>query len=64
MPRFDIEAFFKQGDPDFVVDKDCLKAVGPRGPRTLDDVRTLLGIPKPDFSGVNLDQEENKVQIQ
>ncbi|MBO4706193.1 MAG: adenylate/guanylate cyclase domain-containing protein [Spirochaetaceae bacterium] len=61
MPQFDIEAFFKAGDPNFVVDKDCAKSVGPNGPKTLAEVRKLLGIPTPDFGGVNLDAEENKV---
>ena len=61
MPNFDIEEFFKTSDPDFVVDEDCRKAIGPTGPKTLAEVRTLLGIPTPDFGGVNLDAEENKV---
>ena len=61
MPQFDIEAFFKAGDPNFVVDSDCEKSVGPNGPKTLAEVRKLLGIPTPDFGGVNLDAEENKV---
>ncbi len=61
MPQFDIESFFKAGDPNFVVDKDCAKSVGPNGPKTLEEVRKLLGIPTPDFGGVNLDAEENKV---
>lgn len=63
MPEFDLEAFFKQGDPDFVIDKDCEKAVGPNGPRTLNEVRTMLGIPIPDFEKVNLNEEENKIQV-
>lgn len=71
MPLFDIEEFFKVGNPnepnsgiaDFVADKDCIKAVGPTGPRTLAEVREMLGIPTPDFGGVNLDAEENKVKI-
>ena len=62
MPRFDIEGFFKTTDPDFVADPDCICAIGPKGPRTLAEVRTLLGIPTPDFSGVNLDAEESKVK--
>lgn len=62
MPRFDIEGFFKQSEPDFKVDMDCVRAIGPRGPKTLAEVRTLLGIPTPDFSGVNLDAEESKVK--
>lgn len=71
MPKFDIEKFFREGNPneqnsgipDFVADPDCIKAVGPTGPKTLNEVRNMLGIPIPDFSGVNLDAEENKVQI-
>lgn len=63
MPNFDIEKFFKTGEPDFVADEDCVKAVGPKGPRTLAQVREMLGIPTPDFGGVNLDAEENKVTI-
>ncbi len=69
MPAFDIEKFFKAentnfANPDFKVDYDCLRAVGPDGPKSLNDVRDLLGIPVPDFSGVNLNEEEKKVQIQ
>lgn len=63
MPEFNIENFFKRTDPSFVIDDDCAKACGPLGPKTLDEVRTLLGIPKPDFGAVNLDAEENKVQV-
>jgi len=62
MPNFDIEAFFKKGDPEFKIDSDCEKAVGPKGPKTLAEVRTLLGIPTPDFGEVNLDAEESKVK--
>ena len=62
MPRFDIEGFFKQSEPDFKVDEDCICAIGPKGPKTLAEVRSLLGIPTPDFSGVNLDAEESKVK--
>ncbi|MBR5933603.1 MAG: adenylate/guanylate cyclase domain-containing protein [Treponema sp.] len=61
MPQFNIEEFFKTTDPEFKVDPDCERAIGPKGPKTLADVRTLLGIPTPDFGGVNLDAEENKV---
>lgn len=63
MPGFDIEAFFKQGDPDFTADKDCIKAVGAEGPKTLNEVRTMLGIPIPEFEKVNLNEEENKIQV-
>lgn len=63
MPNFDIEKFFRGSDPDFKADPDCLKAVGPTGPKTLNEVRTLLGIPIPDFAKVNLNEEENKTVI-
>lgn len=63
MPNFDIEKFYKQGDANFVADKDCVKAVGPLGPKTLNDVRRLLGIEIPEFEKVNLNEEENKIQI-
>lgn len=63
MPGFDIQKFFQQGDAEFVPDEDCLKAVGPNGPKTMAQVRELLGIPVPDFEKVNLNEEENKIQI-
>ena len=63
MPGFDIQKFFQQGDSEFVPDEDCLKAVGPSGPKTMAQVRELLGIPVPDFEKVNLNEEENKIQI-
>ena len=64
MPHFNIENFFKKGNPDFVIDEDCVNVIGSKGPKTLHEVRTLLGIPEPDFGGVNLDEEENKIKIQ
>ncbi len=63
MPNFNIEEFFKQGDPDFVADPDCSRALGPTGPKTLNEVRNLLGIPIPEFEKVNLNEEENKIQV-
>ncbi len=63
MPRFNIEAFFKAGDPHFEVDADCEKVAGPFGPRTLKEMRLLLGIAEPDFGEVNLNEEENKIQV-
>lgn len=63
MPHFDLEKFFKAGNKDFVLDEACKKAVGPTGPRTLNEVRTMLGIPIPDFEKVNLNEEENKIQV-
>lgn len=62
MPGFDIKKFFSF-DKDFVVDKDCELAVGPKGPKTLSEMRKLLGIAEPDFGKVNLDAEENKIQV-
>ena len=63
MPKFDIEAFFKQGDPSFKADPACSRALGPTGPKTLNEVRNLLGIPIPEFEKVNLNEEENKIQV-
>ncbi len=63
MPNFDAEAFFKSEDEDFTLDPDCDKAVGPAGPKTLKELRELLGIETPDFEKVNLDAEENKIQV-
>ena len=62
MPGFNIEEFFKQSEPDFKVDPDCIRAVGPHGPRTLHEVRELLGIPEPNFDEVNLDAAEEKTK--
>ena len=62
MPQFDIEGFFRKGDPKFKLDPDCARAIGPKGPKTLAEVRTLLGIPTPDFGEVNLDAEESKIK--
>ena len=59
----DIESFFKAGDPDFEVDADCEKVVGPFGPRTLKEMREMLGIAEPNFGQVNLNEEENKIQM-
>ena len=63
LPNFNIEEFFKKADPAFEVDKDCIKAVGPEGPKDVHELRSMLGIPEPDFGGVNLDEEENKIQV-
>ena len=62
MPQFNIEEFFKIADPNFILDEDCKCAVGPDGPKSLNEVRLLLGIPTPDFGEVNLDKEESKVK--
>ncbi len=63
LPQFDIEEFFRQANPDFVADEECMRAVGKNGPKTLNEVRNLLGIPIPDFEKVNLNEEENKIQV-
>ena len=63
MPRFDIEAFFKTSDKEFKLDASCARCVGPTGPKTLNEVRNLLGIPIPEFESVNLNEEENKIQV-
>jgi adenylate cyclase len=38
-------------------------SVGIMGPRTLAQVRTFLGIPTPDLSKVNTDEEEKKYSV-
>ncbi len=63
MPAFNIEEFFKKGDDNFVLDEDCARCVGKTGPKTLNEVRNLLGIPIPEFGSVNLNEEENKIQV-
>lgn len=63
MPKFNVESFFKKADSNFKVDSECLDVVGPNGPKTLREMRKLLGIEEPDFGGVNLDEAENKIQI-
>jgi len=62
MPGFDIEGFFRQSEPDFEVDPDCIGAVGPYGPKNLHEVRSLLGIPEPNFDEVDLDAAEEKTK--
>ena len=63
MPNFDIAKFFSTEKEEYEVDHDCERAVGPAGPKTLKEVRDLLGIETPDFEKVNLDAEENKIQV-
>ena len=63
MPQFNIEEFFRVSDKDFVLDEDCARCVGPTGPKTLNEMRNLLGIPIPEFESVNLNEEENKIQV-
>lgn len=62
MPGFNIEEFFRKSEPEFTVDPDCAKSVGPLGPKTLHEVRSLLGIPEPNFDEVNLDASEEKTK--
>lgn len=62
MPGFDIEEFFRKSEPDFQLDRDCMGAVGPYGPSNLHEVRSLLGIPEPDFGEVDLDASEEKTK--
>jgi len=63
MPNFDISDFFKASDSKFEVDEDCKKAVGPAGPKSLKELRALLGLTEPNFGGTKLDAEESKVTI-
>ncbi len=63
MPNFDIQGFFEEIQPGFSVDSDCEKVLGPKGPETLAELRSLLGIAAPDFEKVNLNEEENKIQV-
>ena len=63
MPQFDIKDFFGPVEPGFEVDSDCEACLGPNGPKTIEEVRKLLGIDTPDFAKVNLDEEENKIQV-
>ena len=39
------------------------RCIGPQGPRTVAEVRTLLDIPTPDLSNLNLDEEEKKYSV-
>ena len=64
MPCFDIVNFFRQNDGSFEADSDCLKAVGKNGPKTLKEVRQLLGMNEVDYSKVDLNEEEVKVWIE
>lgn len=41
-----------------------IPGAGADGPRTMAEVRELLGIPTPDYAKVNLDEEEKKYKIQ
>ncbi|MBQ9206637.1 MAG: adenylate/guanylate cyclase domain-containing protein [Treponema sp.] len=63
MPRFNIEEFFSEFEENFVLDTDCARAVGEKGPKTLKEMRKLLGIEEPNFGQVDLNAEENKIQV-
>lgn len=63
MPRFDIAAFFGQGEG-FAVDADCARAVGERGPKTLSELRSLLGRPTPSFINREMNTDDKKVAIE
>ena len=63
MPNFDVNKFYRNADPSFIADEDCLDVVGPGGPKDLHELRKLLGIAEPDFGGVNLDESENKIAV-
>ena len=41
-----------------------IPGAGPEGPKTMAEVRTLLGIPTPDFAKVNVNEDEKKFKIQ
>ncbi len=41
-----------------------IPGAGPNGPKTMTEVRQMLGIPTPDYAKVNLDEEEKKYKIQ
>jgi adenylate cyclase len=42
----------------------CRQCIGPLGPQSVADVRSLLNIPTPDLSTVNVDEEEKKYKVQ
>jgi hypothetical protein len=39
------------------------QCIGEEGPKTLEAVRTMLGIPAPDLTKVNTDEDEKKYQV-
>jgi adenylate cyclase len=41
----------------------CVRCVGPGGPHNIDQLRALLGIPAPDLTNLNLDEEEKKYSV-
>lgn len=44
--------------------EDGIPGVGAKGPKSLAQIRRVLGIPTPDFAKVNLDEDEKKYKIQ
>ncbi|QEJ98242.1 adenylate/guanylate cyclase domain-containing protein [Treponema phagedenis] len=44
--------------------EDTIPGAGSMGPKTLSEVRTLLGIPTPDFEKVDVNEDEKKYKIQ
>lgn len=63
IPHFNVQSFFGGKDPMFEIDEECARTVGPKGPKTIAELRKILGIPQPDFEKVNLNAEENKIQV-
>jgi adenylate cyclase len=41
----------------------CETCVGPDGPHNIDELRALLGLPAPDLSNLNLEEEEKKYHV-
>ncbi len=41
-----------------------IPGAGPKGPKTLNQIRQVLGIPIPDFAKVDIDEDEKKYKIQ
>ena len=44
--------------------EDGIPGAGAKGPQSLGQIRTVLGIPTPDFAKVNLNEDEKKYKIQ
>ena len=44
--------------------EDGIPGAGAKGPKSLGQIRTVLGIPTPDFAKVNLNEDEKKYKIQ
>ncbi len=47
-----------------MVKEESLLGLGKNGPKTLQELRSLLGLPTPDFENVNLDAEERKYHFE